>query len=336
MKFEKGMRQLFVLALGAFLMSVVVLSCGGAEETDQTDEYSSDMNLPSFNHDSAYKYVERQCSFGPRVPGTYAHQACMEWMVAFFEANGADTVIVQNGEKTIYDGTKKPVRNVVAVYERSNENRVMLCAHWDSRPFSDQEETDDLRKRAIDGADDGASGVGVLMEIARIMSDKRPPVGVDIILFDLEDWGAPEWDSRSDGDNGWCLGSEYWAEHTHFFGYKAQYGILLDMVGGAESRFYREYFSETNAKWLNDKVWSTAKNLGLGNRFIDINGGAITDDHIPVMRYAGIPCIDIVAFNPEGDQGFPKYWHTQGDNMKIISKSTLADVGKLLVAILYM
>lgn len=327
------MRQFVMLALGCFLMSAVALSCG---ENTSEDENSGQpkVDIPLFNSDSAYAYVARQCSFGPRVPGTAAHQACLDWMVSFFKHTGADTVIVQNGEKTLYDGTKKPVRNVIAVYGQSNENRIMLCSHWDSRPFADQESDSSLHHEAIDGADDGASGVGVLMEIARIVSANQPSSGVDIVLFDLEDWGAPEWESQG-SDNGWCLGSEYWAKHTHFPGYKAQYGILLDMVGGAETRFYREYYSETNVKWLNDKVWSAANSAGLSNRFIDKTGGAITDDHIPVMRYAGIPCIDIVAYNPEGDAGFPEYWHTHRDNMDNISKATLADVGKLILTLLY-
>lgn len=328
------MKYFRMLALGSLLMSAVALSCGEGNSSEQ-GEISSDMNLPSFNHDSAYSYVARQCSFGPRVPGSDAHQACLDWMVAFFKANGADTVIVQKGEKTLYDGSVKPLRNLVAVYGQAKEARVMLCSHWDSRPFADQEDSESLRHSAIDGADDGASGVGVLMEIARIINVNEPASGVDIILFDLEDWGAPEWDSRADGNNGWCLGSQYWAEHTHFPSYKAQYGILLDMVGGSESRFFREYYSETNAKWLNDKVWETARNAGLDNRFVDQMGGAITDDHIPVMRHAGIPCIDIVAFSPDGDAGFPVYWHTHNDNMENISKATLSDVGNLLLALLF-
>ncbi|MCQ2344509.1 MAG: M28 family peptidase [Paludibacteraceae bacterium] len=328
------MRNFIILALASFLMSVVALSCSEGQATEERTEKAT-MDIPQFNYDSAYSYIERQCSFGPRVPGTEAHQSCLDWIVSFFKENGADTVIVQKGETTLYDSTKKTVLNVIAVYGQEKENRVMLSSHWDSRPFADMEILKENRQKPIPGADDGASGVGVLMEVARIMNNNRPKMGVDIILFDLEDWGAPEWLANASGDNGWCLGSQYWALHTHIPGYKAQFGILLDMVGGSESRFFREYFSETSAKWLNDKIWNTAKEIGLSNRFIDQTGGAITDDHIPVMQHTGIPCIDIVSFNPEGDAGFPDYWHTLHDNMDNISKATLADVGKLLLTLLY-
>ena len=328
------MRKVCWLALAVALVSFLSVSCADeAQEDGQSQE--AEKVLPDFSADSAYSYVEKQCSFGPRVPGTEAHEACLEWFVEFFKANGADSVIVQNGEMKLYNGSIKPVRNVVAVYDIENENRVMLCSHWDSRPFADNEANPDERRKAIQGADDGASGVGVLMEIARIINNVKPSEGVDIVLFDLEDWGAPDWEAKANGDNGWCLGSMYWAQHTHFPGYRAQYGVLLDMVGGSDDVFYREYFSETNVKWLNDKVWSTAKSAGLESRFVDKNGGAITDDHISVLRYAGIPCIDIVAYNPETETGFPEYWHTQKDDMRNISQSTLADVGKLLLMLLY-
>jgi len=321
------------LIIAAALVAALFSSCG-AEESDNKEENA--VVVPAFSADSAYSYVERQFLFGPRVPETPAHDSCLNWMVESFRRFGADSVIVQRGEVKLYDGTMKPLANVIASFNAAAASRILLCAHWDSRPFADQDANPERRRMAIPGVDDGASGVGVLMEVARVIGMQQPNVGVDIILFDLEDWGAPEWEGRSSSeDNGWCLGSQYWGHNPHEMGYKAQFGILLDMVGGADTKFYREYFSDMGAKWVNDKVWSMAHDLNMDNRFVAREGGAITDDHMAVMKFVGIPCIDIVAYNPNGNSGFPAYWHTHNDDMRNISRSTLNDVGTLLLHITY-
>lgn len=331
----RGMRNKFsVLFCSIF---VLFMGCGN---TSSSDSYDSDVDsipaMPGFNADSAYSFVERQCAFGPRVPGTDAHAACLKWLVSEFSRLGADTVIVQEGFARIYSGDMKPLRNVIVSFNASSDRRLLFCAHWDSRPFADNEFLVENRRRAILGADDGASGVGVLLELARILGLNPPSVGVDIILFDLEDWGAPEWEHSvlADGED-WCLGSRYWALHRHIPGYRPEYAVLLDMVGGNDERFYREYFSERNAKWLNDKVWGQASAIGLSSRFVDEIGGAITDDHLPLYDIASIPSIDIVAFNQNRDNGFPEYWHTLNDDMSNISKTTLSDVGNLVVSLIY-
>lgn len=290
--------------------------------------------VPTFNADSAYQYVKAQCDFGPRVPGSEAHSVCLAYFVEQFKAFNADTVIVQEGEMTIYDGTKKPVRNVVASYGLGKSNRVMICAHWDSRPFADNDINPDNRRKPIVGANDGASGVGVILELARQLGMKDAAMGVDLILFDLEDWGAPDWEQSKLADGGWALGSKYWALHPHVPGYHAQFAILLDMVGGRGAQFYREYFSEQYAGWVVDRVWNKAADLGLGHLFVNQRGGGVTDDHINVIR-AGIPCIDIINFQADTESSFGDYWHTHNDDMRNIDPVTLDAVGRVLMEIVY-
>jgi len=326
--------KLHFIILAATLVAALFSSCGDSESSETKEETS--VNVPVFDADSAYSYVERQYLFGPRVPETPAHDSCLNWMVETFRAFNADTVIVQRGEVEVYDGSTKSLANVIASYNIKAGSRILLCSHWDSRPFADQDANPAVRKNPIPGVDDGASGVGVLLEVARHLGEQMPNVGVDIIFFDLEDWGAPEWEGRSaSADNGWCLGSQYWSKNMHEVGYRAQFGILLDMVGGADTKFYREYFSEMGAKWVNDNVWGMAHELNLDGRFVSREGGAITDDHVAVMKFGGIPCIDIVAYDPQGNSGFPAYWHTHSDDMRNISRATLNDVGTLLMHIIY-
>lgn len=290
--------------------------------------------VPTFNADSAYQYVKAQCDFGPRVPGSEAHSVCLAYFVEQFEVFNADTVIVQEGEMTIYDGTKKPVRNVVASYGLGKPNRVMICAHWDSRPFADNDINPNNRRKPIIGANDGASGVGVILELAHQLGMKDAIMGVDLILFDLEDWGAPDWEQSKLADGGWALGSKYWASHPHIPGYQAQFAILLDMVGGRGAQFYREYFSEQYAGWVVDRVWNKAADLGLGHLFVNQRGGGVTDDHINVIR-AGIPCIDIINFQADTESSFGDYWHTHNDDMRNIDPVTLDAVGRVLMEIVY-
>lgn len=302
--------------------------CEGAESVAVTNQ------IPQFSADSAYAYVEAQCEFGSRVPGSEAHQRCLQYFVEFFQAAGADTLIVQEGSSAIYDGTQMPIRNVIAQFNKDASRRIMLCSHWDSRPYSDNDPDTAMHRTPLLGAADGASGVGVLMELARIVGENSPAIGVDIILFDLEDWGAPYWAENIQGDD-WCLGSYYWARHPHTPGYKAQYAILLDMVGATDAMFYREYFSERYAAWVVDKVWNRASQLGLSQRFVNKNGGAVTDDHIPVNEINGTPCVNIIHHNPYSETGFGAFWHTQKDDMRNINKNTLGEVGRLLVDLIY-
>ena len=321
-----------------FLFAIVLSflsACTFASHSEKTKQDDTIVRVvPTFNPDSAYQYVKAQCDFGPRVPGTEAHTACLQYFVEQFSRFGADTVIVQEGESMIYDGTKMPIRNVVTSYGLGKPNRVMICAHWDSRPFADNDINSDNRRKAIIGANDGASGVGVMMELARQLGQKNAAVGVDLILFDLEDWGAPDWEQSKLSDGGWALGSKYWASRPHIPGYQAQFAILLDMVGAQGAQFYREYFSDQYASWVVDRVWNKAADLGLGHVFVNQRGGGVTDDHINVNR-AGIPCIDIIQFQTDTETGFGDYWHTHNDDMRNIDPLTLDAVGRVLMEIIY-
>ena len=321
-----------------FLFAIVLSflsACSFASHSEKTKQDDTIVRIvPTFNPDSAYQYVKAQCDFGPRVPGTEAHTACLQYFVEQFSRFGADTVIVQEGESMIYDGTKMSIRNVVASYGLGKPNRVMICAHWDSRPFADNDINPDNRRKAIIGANDGASGVGVMMELARQLGQKNAAIGVDLILFDLEDWGAPDWEQSKLSDGGWALGSKYWASRPHIPGYQAQFAILLDMVGAQGAQFYREYFSDQYASWVVDRVWNKAADLGLGHVFVNQRGGGVTDDHINVNR-AGIPCIDIIQFQTDTETGFGDYWHTHNDDMRNIDPLTLDAVGRVLMEIIY-
>ena len=321
-----------------FLFAIVLSflsACSFASHSEKTKQDDTIVRVvPTFNPDSAYQYVKAQCDFGPRVPGTEAHTACLQYFVEQFSRFGADTVIVQEGESMIYDGTKMPIRNVVVSYGLGKPNRVMICAHWDSRPFADNDINPDNRRKAIIGANDGASGVGVMMELARQLGQKNAAIGVDLILFDLEDWGAPDWEQSKLSDGGWALGSKYWASRPHIPGYQAQFAILLDMVGAQGAQFYREYFSDQYASWVVDRVWNKAADLGLGHVFVNQRGGGVTDDHINVNR-AGVPCIDIIQFQTDTETGFGDYWHTHNDDMRNIDPLTLDAVGRVLMEIIY-
>ena len=289
-----------------FLFAIVLSflsACGFASHSEKTEQDNTIVRVvPTFNPDSAYHYVEAQCDFGPRVPGTEAHSACLQYFVEQFNRFGADTVIVQEGESVIYDGSKMPIRNIVVSYGLGKSNRVMICSHWDSRPFADNDINLENRRKAIIGANDGASGVGVIMELARQLGLKDVSIGVDFILFDLEDWGAPDWAQSKLSDGGWALGSKYWASRPHIPGYQAQFAILLDMVGAKGSVFSREYFSMHYAPAVLNDVWKEAARSGYGSYFVNREGGAITDDHVFVNR-AGIPAIDIIAMDPTTDTG---------------------------------
>ncbi len=214
----------------------------------------------------------------------------------------------------------------------------MLLAHWDTRPFADKDTQD--RFASIDGANDGASGVGVLLEIGRVLSTiDSLSVGIDIILFDGEDWGERDGEhanvSLSGGlDSWWCSGSQYWAKNKHKKNYYASYGMLLDMVGARRSQFFREGASMTYAPEIVNKIWTIADQIGYSDYFVKQDVPAFTDDHIYVNRFAKIPMIDIVHYQT-GIGFFGDYHHTKKDSMPIIDKAALKAVGSTLLHVIY-
>ena len=281
-----------------------------------------------FSADSAYAFVERQCSFGARVPGTDAHRRCGDYLVATLKSFGT-TVTEQNGKVTTFDGTRLNARNIIAQINPDAESRIMMLAHWDCRPWADKDPDEAKRTQPVMGANDAASGVGVLLEMARAMQSQKPNIGIDIILVDVEDWG-----DDNGGEDTWALGTQYWTRNMHQQGYHPMYGILLDMVGAEGASFYQEYYSMQYAPSVVREVWRIAASLGHSDMFIAQPGGGITDDHVPVNK-AGIPCIDITDMRPSSQYGFFNGWHTTDDVMRHISPNTLAAVGQTLLTLIY-
>lgn len=303
-------------------------------ETSKTEGTKPTLSLPAFNADSAYQFVKEQLVFGPRVPNTPEHEACADYLAAKMKGWGAD-VIVQKGKVKAFDQTELNIRNIIAQFDVSNPNRILLFAHWDTRPFADHDENPARRDEPILGASDGASGVAVLMEVARNLQQMPSKYGVDIIFFDAEDYGTPDHRDLPYNPDTWCLGSQYWGKNLHKLGYYPKYGILLDMVGAKGAMFYQEQFSLQFAPGLVGKVWQTAEILGFGNYFPKAKGGLITDDHLYVNKLTGIPCINIIQHDPTSNTGFGTYWHTHNDNLEIIDAFTLGMVGKVLTQVIY-
>lgn len=321
----------YSIALTALLLALC--SCGGMKtKSSDNNKQESLVTTPTFNADSAYNYVAQQVAMGYRVPGTSAHKNTAQWLANEMTRHGAD-VIVQEATVEVYNGDKVPMYNIIAQFAPEKSNRILLAAHWDSRPYADLDSNPDNHRTPIDGANDGASGVGVLLEIARHLGAVPPTLGVDIILFDVEDYGAPDWITGDNSDT-WALGSQYWATHPHTPGYRARYGILLDMVGAPGLCFYREYFSQHYAPHIIDKVWECADRLGYASVFVNSLGGAITDDHL-YMNKAGVPSIDIIQMNGYSESGFFDQWHTTGDTMEHIDAYMLGAVGQTVMTVVY-
>jgi glutaminyl-peptide cyclotransferase len=327
-------------AKGLLLLALLtVLALGGCHRgsTRARKEPSKEKSLtsvPAFSADSAYSYVQKQLEFGPRVPGTPAQEACSAWLAGKFRSFGAD-VIVQKAEVKVYDGKMVPMRNIIARIEPENNNRILLMAHWDTRPFADQDPDPALRDKPIPGANDGASGVGVLLELARDLQGKSTPLGIDLVLFDVEDYGAPEGEDNEGTTDDWCLGSQYWARHPHISGYFARYGILLDMIGASDATFSQEEVSRYYAQSVLDKVWTEAHKLGYSKYFTFQQTPQLIDDHRYVNEITGIPCIDIIHYDPTTTSGFPSYWHTHQDDIGHVSRKTLTAVGNTLLNVIF-
>lgn len=292
------------------------------------------VQTPVFSGDSAYAFVGKQVSFGPRVPGTPAHTACADWLTGKFKSFGAD-VVVQQATVKVYTGTSVPMKNIIARYQPEKSNRILLMAHWDSRPFADQDPDPAIRDQPIAGANDGGSGVGVLLEIARALQLQNTPLGIDLILFDVEDYGAPAHHDVEGKPEYWCLGSQYWAKNPHVDGYFARFGILLDMVGAPNAEFGQEEVSRFYAQSVCDKVWTAGNNLGYGKYFSYNKTPQLIDDHRFINEIIGIPSIDIIQYDPSTSSSFGKFWHTQADNMSNISRETLTAVGRTVLRVIY-
>ena len=334
------MKRNYPLIAAALTLVIAIVSCGNKSKQPDTAADTQEaaaaapVVVPAFNADSAYRYVKEQVDFGPRVPNTAAHRACGDYLVAKLEQFGAK-VCVQEADLVAYDNTILKARNIIGAYNPDSRRRVLLCAHWDSRPYADSERGRKRQKEPILGANDGASGVGVLLEIARLMQQQAPAIGVDIVFFDAEDYGIPSFYRGNYKADTWCLGSQYWARVPHVQGYNARFGILLDMVGGRGATFYRERFSQRTASAQVKKIWDTAHRLGFGSFFPQEDGMEVTDDHVYVYDLAHIPCVDIISYDPHSDTGFGDFWHTHDDNMDVIDAATLNAVGRTVMEVIY-
>lgn len=313
----------------------VALSCGPGKKTVQTTDEPIAVG-PTFNADSAYRYCAEQCAFGPRTMNSEAHDRCGRWIADKFKEFGFG-VVEQKTTLTGYDGTRLSATNIIASHKPELDDRVLVCAHWDSRPWADNDPDEANWRKPVMAANDGASGVAVMLELARLIQQADSiGLGIDFICFDAEDWGLPQWSEGETDGSSWALGSAYWAQNLHKAGYRARFGILLDMVGGQGAQFYQEGVSLRYARSVVDMVWKAARAVGYGSYFPLQEGGMITDDHVNINQWANIPTIDIIPYYPDCPQSsFGPTWHTVNDDMDHIDKGTLQAVGQTLVQVIY-
>lgn len=326
-------RLLIPLLLAGALMAG---ACGGNRTAAGPEADTAAVCPARFEADSAMAHIERQCAFGARVPGSEAHRAAGDYIAGEFRRRGLE-VTEQHAVVTDYAGRRLPLRNLIASWRPEAAERVLVCAHWDSRPWADADPDTANHRRPVPAANDGASGVAVMLEAARHLASLDPGLGVDFICFDLEDGGAPYWEEHlapTDGSD-WCLGSRYWARTPHRPDYVARWGILLDMVGTPGARFRLEGFSMRYASALAGRLWAAARTAGHADYFPQEDGGYVTDDHLPLNEIAGIPTVDVIPHQEGGSHSFAPTWHTLADTPRHISAETLRAVGQTLLQILH-
>jgi len=315
--------------IGLFLFSALH-SCQ-SDAKNKVEKKEITLKVPRIERDSAFLYVSQQIAFGPRIPNSEAHKDCQNYLATSLKKFGAE-VIEQKFNANSFDGKSLNGNNIIGRFNPNAQRRILLGAHWDSRPYTDSPITVGDKKRPVLGADDGASGVGVLLEIARQLQLNPLEFGVDIVFFDLEDYG----DSNGGASETWCLGSQYFSKNLIYQSYnKPEYGILLDMVGASGARFAKEEISVQYAGNVVEKVWNLAQAMGYNNYFVNDRVGAITDDHYFVNSIAQIPMIDIINRPIDTQTGFVAHWHTPEDTLDKIDRNTLRAVGQLILAVIY-
>ena len=320
------MKHLYICMMASMLLA----ACGSSKKTSSTEITAVG---PQFSADSAFMFCQQQCDFGPRTMNSEAHDLCGQWIVEKFKSYNMD-VTEQRATLTGFDGTPLQSNNIIARYQPDKEQRIMLCAHWDSRPWADNDPDEANHTKPVMAANDGASGVAVMLEIARLLQADtcQLPVGVDFVCFDAEDWG-----SHDDNDS-WALGAQFWSKQFKIQNseFKIKYGILLDMVGGQGARFFQEGYSKYYANHVVKRVWQAAAIAGFSSYFPQEDGSGITDDHVPVNEVAKIPCIDIINYYPDCEESnFGPTWHTIHDDMEHLDRGTLKAVGQTLIQVIY-
>jgi len=304
-------------------LTLLFTSCSKRSEPskERTMKYS-DVSVPQFSGNQAFQYLVDQTNFGPRNPNSIGHTECLAFLQGEF-LRYADSVQLQTFDITGYNNVMLHLTNVIAHFNIKSQRRILLSAHWDTRPRADHEKGGPVDKPIL-GANDGASGVAVLLEIARNLKNSPPPIGVDIILWDGEDYGR-------EGDlNNYFLGSKYWAA-TKPYSYQPLFAVNLDMVGDKQLTLPKEGFSVQYAPDVVNLVWNTAAELGV-SQFVDRVGDEVYDDHLQLDNI-GIKAIDIIDFAyPDATN---KYWHTLEDTPDKCSPESLAAVGKVLLQVIY-
>ncbi len=323
---------LVTLCIAVCVLCISLSSCNNTDTKPTANSekpVAASISVPSFNADSAYSFVQAQCNFGPRTPNTKQHDACASYLISKMKTY-CDTVLVQKGQVTTFNKVKLNIQNIICQFNPQTKNRILLFAHWDTRPWADQDTVH--KDEPILAADDAGSGVAVLMELARILSSQKISVGVDLVFFDAEDYGVRRQDGQD--DDSYALGTQYWCKNLVPSTYSANYGILLDMVGARNATFHIEGYSKQYASFVVDKVWGAANHLGYSSYFQYADGGFVTDDHVYPNQILNIPCADIIYTKP-GTFTFGDHWHTHRDNMDIIDRNTLKAVGQTLMQVLF-
>ncbi|MBQ9532973.1 MAG: M28 family peptidase [Prevotella sp.] len=339
-------RTLIILVAGLFILAYALRPLIDSWQESRALAAVDDIEKqepvgPTFNNDSAYQFCADQCAFGPRTMNSQAHEQCRQWIVGKFQEYGL-SVEQQSADLTGYDGTTLHATNIIASYQPEAQQHIVIAAHWDSRPWADNDHDEANWKQPVMAANDGASGVAVMLELARLLSTtpQGPNLGIDFVCFDAEDWGTPQWSDQDDDPDSWALGAQHWASQyaaTKGEGQKSYlFGILLDMVGGEGARFYQEAYSRYYASNIVRKVWRAAKAVGKDSYFPRRDGTGVTDDHVPMNQVAGIPTIDIIPYYPDcSESSFGPTWHTIHDTMDHIDANTLGAVGQTLIQVIF-
>lgn len=317
------------------MAAVLLCGCRSTKKDTAAADAAAQPAGPSFSADSAYSFTAAQCGFGPRTMNSAAHDKCAAWIADKFRQYGCE-VTFQDAPLKGYDGTVLHSRNIIARHNPAAADRILLCAHYDSRPWADNDPDSANWRKPVMAANDGASGVAVMLEVARCLSaDSLAGKGVDFVCLDAEDWGTPQWADVADSGDTWALGAQYFADNLPD-GHKPRFGMLLDMVGGQGARFYQEGVSKQYAPQVVAKVWAAARAAGYESFFPNADGGMITDDHVPLNQKAGIPTVDIINYYPDCEQSsFGPTWHTVSDDMQHIDPNTLKAVGQTVIQVIW-